>query len=101
MKSPHNIGSTLSEKLANLKVGYFNVLLANASNRLWQITPICFRRAGLRPESAISGFVTLEHFQTQALKHLFGAPTSVPPAIVRLFSGGVPFSGRLDLLKFR
>ena len=25
----------------------------------------------------------------------------MPPAIVRLFSGGVPFSGRLDLLKFR
>ena len=76
MQSPHNIGSTLSEKLANLKVGYFNVLLANASNRLWQITPICFRRDGLRPESAISGFVTLEHFQTQVLKIFWGTDVS-------------------------
>ena len=59
-------------------------------------------RNEVRSLDVITGFVKkLEHFQTQALKNLFGAPTSVPPAIVRLFSGGVPFSGRLDLLKFR
>ena len=58
-------------------------------------------RSEVRGLDDISGFVKLEHFQTQALKNLLGAPKSASPAIVRLFSGVVPFSGRLDLLKFR
>ena len=58
-------------------------------------------RSEVRGLDDISGFVILEHLQTQALKNLLGAPKSASPAIVRLFSGVVPFSGRLDLLKFR
>ena len=43
----------------------------------------------------ISGFVKkFEHFQTQALKDLLGAPKSTLPAVVRLFAGVAPFSSR-------
>ena len=50
----------------------------------------------------ITGFVKkLEHFQTQALKNLLGAPKSCSPAVIRLFAGVAPFSNRLDLLKLR
>ena len=43
----------------------------------------------------------IEHFQTQALKYLLGCPKSSSPAIVRLFAGVEPMSGRLDLLRLR
>ena len=50
----------------------------------------------------VTGFVKkMEHFQTQALKNLLGAPKSTSPPIIRLFSGVVPFSSRLHLLKLR
>ena len=59
-------------------------------------------RSEVRSLDEITGFVKkLEHFQTQALKNLLGAPKSTSPAIVRLFSGVSPFSSRLDLLKLR
>ena len=49
-------------------------------------------RSEVRGLDEITGFVKkLEHFQTQALKNLLGAPKSTSPAIVRLFSGVAPF----------
>ena len=59
-------------------------------------------RSEVRSLDEITGFVKkLEHFQTQALKNLLGAPKSTSPSIVRLFAGVEPFSSRLDLLKLR
>ena len=59
-------------------------------------------RSKVRTLDEITGFVKkLEHFQTQALKNLLGAPKSTSPSIVRLFFGVAPFSSRLDLLKLR
>ena len=59
-------------------------------------------RSKVKSLDEITGFVKkLEHFQTQALKNLLGAPKSTSPAIVRLFAGVEPFSSRLDLLKLR
>ena len=59
-------------------------------------------RSEVRGLDEITGFVKkLEHFQTQALKNLLGAPKSTSPSIIRLFSGVAPFSSRLDLLKYR
>ena len=59
-------------------------------------------RGQARGLDEITGFVKkLEHFQTQALKNLLGAPKSCSPAVIRLFAGVAPFSCRLDLLKLR
>ena len=59
-------------------------------------------RGQARGLDEITGFVKkLEHFQTQTLKNLLGAPKSCSPAVIRLFAGVVPFSCRLDLLKLR
>ena len=41
----------------------------------------------------------LDQFQTKCLKCLLGCQKSASSAIVRLFSGTEPLSGRLDLLK--
>ena len=43
----------------------------------------------------------LEHFQTQTLKSLVGAPKHSPPELVRLLCGVEPLGSRLDLLKLR
>ena len=43
----------------------------------------------------------LEHFQTQTLKSLIGAPKHSPPELVRLLCGIEPLGSRLDLLKLR
>ena len=59
-------------------------------------------RSELRSLDQINSFVKkLEHFQTQALKNVLGAPKSTSLAIVRLFSLVSPFFSRLDSLKLR
>ena len=54
-----------------------------------------------KPDRPTSFAKDLEHFQTQTLKQLIGCPRNTPPALVRLFCGVEPITGRLDVLKLR
>ena len=43
----------------------------------------------------------LEAFQNRVLKRIFPCPKSTPPAVLRLISGTMPISARIDILKLR
>ena len=43
----------------------------------------------------------LERFQNKILKRLVACPRKTPPAMVRLLTGTMPMSGRIDILKLR
>ena len=43
----------------------------------------------------------LENFQNKVLKKLVPCPRSTPPALIRLMTGIMPISARLDMLKLR
>ena len=44
---------------------------------------------------------TFEKFQNKVLKKLIPCPRSTPPALLRIMSGTVPFTCRVDILKLR
>ena len=54
-----------------------------------------------KPDGPTGFAKDLEHFQTQTLKHLIGCPRNTSPAMVRLFCGVEPITGRLEVLKLR
>ena len=43
----------------------------------------------------------LENLQNKVLKKLVSSPKSTPPAVVRLLTGTMPMSARIDMLKLR
>ena len=43
----------------------------------------------------------LESFQNRALKQLVSSPKNTPPAVVRILTGTMPISARIDILKLR